>query len=91
MVSDPEIFYRVRVERDGKLWFIKYFPTAKAAEEYMQHNSKFGDEYPCGALKVHLYDNPESMVYELERVQLEETSILVKLLNVRFGKEGEDV
>ena len=82
--------YRVRVHRDGRFWFTKYFATKQDAEEYMSQNKKFGDEYPCGALKVSLHARPRDMVYELERVGLEESAIMVEQLNVQWGKREDN-
>jgi len=76
------------VHKESRLWFIKYFSTQEDAEEYMRQNEKFGDEYPCGVLEVPLFTSPRDMSYELERVGLEETAILVRQLNVQWGKDN---
>ena len=82
--------YRLRVHKDGRYWFTKYFSTKEGAEEYMSQNEKFGDEYPCGVLEVAVYTNPRDMAYELESVALRETAILVRRLNVQWGKAEEN-
>ena len=82
--------YRLRVHKEGRYWFTKYFSTKEDAEEYMGRNEKFGDQYPCGVLEVLVYTNPRDMAYELESVALRETAILVRQLNVQWGKSKKN-
>ena len=86
MGPEQSNIYRLRVHRDGRYWFTKYFSTKEEALEYMNQNEKFGDEYPCGVLVVALYTSPREMAYELESVALRETAILVRKLNVQWGR-----
>tara|TARA_Y100001970_G_scaffold184237_1_gene224093 strand:- start:615 stop:887 length:273 start_codon:yes stop_codon:yes gene_type:complete len=82
--------YRLRVHRDGRFWFTKYFSTKEDAEEYMDQNEKFGDEYPCGVLEVLIYTDPKDMAYALESAALKETAILVRKMNVQWRKPKKE-
>lgn len=85
MATEAQRLYRLRVDRNNKFWFIKYFDAREKAEEYMAHHKEHGDQYPCGVIEIKLSLDPGTMASALEYAALEETRIMISKIKAEWS------